>query len=285
MLNLKAVFVALPLLFVALHSGATKAACTLRMGIETGFAPFILPQADGWSGLNVELLQALAKQVGCELEFIHSPWLRSLRLIEQGELDVLSHLSYNPQRAEQFAFIGPHHQERIYLVGKASAFAGLSDLVQLKQQGTSGIIALLNGAYYGDELDSILNDAKNRTRFVFIRGNEDKQALLLNGRVHGVLEDIEAYNYWKREAAQPTAEFSPLFAVYQSPVYFGFNRLTLSAAQLQQLALAWQQLYQDGTLQQITRRYLSAEPAQGLPAPASILPDASSGLSQPGLGH
>jgi polar amino acid transport system substrate-binding protein len=246
--------------------------CILRMGIETSFAPYIVQKGDSWSGLNVELLARLAQEIGCTLEFIHSPWLRSLKLIEQGELDVLSHLSYNAERSHQFAFIGPHQEEIIYLVGKTEAFPGLTNLTQLKRSGTAGVIALLNGAYYGDELDSILNDAKNRTRFVFIRGNEDKQALLLNGRVHGVLEDIVAYHYWKKQADLPTVGLEPLFEVYQSPVYFGFNRQTIQPQQLQLLAKAWQALYESGELSRIVQRYQTADYQFSLPAPASVLP-------------
>ena len=257
---------------LCLLSSFSGYSCNLRMGIETSFPPYIVQQGDSWRGLNVELLQLLVQDIGCELEFIHSPWLRSLKLIEQGELDVLSHLTYNTERSAQFAFIGPHQLESIYLVGSAEAFAGLTDISQLKRQGSTGIIALLNGAYYGDELDSILNDAKNRTRFVFIRGNEDKQALLLNGRVHGVLEDIVAYHYWKKQAGLSTVGLEPLFEVYQSPVYFGFNRHTLSPERLEQLAKAWQHLYDNGELGLIMQRYQLAEYQFSLPAPASLLP-------------
>ncbi|WP_397472278.1 substrate-binding periplasmic protein [Rheinheimera sp.] len=247
--------------------------CVLRMGIETSFAPYIIQQDNSWRGVNVELLQRLVQEIGCELEFIHSPWLRSLRLIEQGELDVLSHLSYNDERSKSFAFIGPHQLEKIYLVGLPQAFSGLSSVSQLRKAGTSGIIALLNGAYYGEELESVLNDAKNRTRFMFIRGNEDKQALLLNGRVHGVLEDIAAYHYWKKQSELPTAAYVPLFPVYQSPVFFGFNRKTLSVIQLKQLEQAWQKLYAEGTLQAILQTYQLAEYRWQLPEPASIIPE------------
>lgn len=249
------------------------AACNWRMGIETSFAPYIMQNGDSWRGLNVDLLARLAQELGCSLEFIHSPWLRSLKLIEQGELDVLSHLSYNQERSANFAFIGPHVLEIIYLVGVPQAFSGLSDIRQLKQHGTSGIIALLNGAYYGDELDNILHDAKNRTRFIFIRGNEDKQALLLNGRVHGVLEDIAAYHYWKTRSELPTADYLPLFEVHRSAVYFGFNRTTFSAEQLQQMALAWQRLYDNGSLAAIVSGYQLDEFRMTLPQPAPLLPD------------
>ncbi len=263
-------YLLLAMLFLSLSMSSHS--CTLRMGIETSFAPYIMQQGDSWRGLNVDLLQRLSQEVGCKLEFIHSPWLRSLKLIEQGELDVLSHLSYNDERSETFAFIGPHHIEIIYLVGLPQAFAGLTDVAQLKQAGTLGIIALLNGAYYGDALDTILNDAKNRTHFVFIRGNEDKQALLLNGRVHGVLEDIAAYHFWKKHAELPTADYVPLFEIYQSPVYFGFNRHTLSAQQLQRLAEAWSKLHADGTLAEIVNRYQLPDYKLTLPEPAPVLP-------------
>lgn len=246
--------------------------CTLRMGIETSFAPYIMQHGDSWRGINVELLQRLVQEIGCELEFIHSPWLRSLKLIEQGELDVLSHLSYNAERSKQFAFIGPYQQESIYLVGLPRAFSGLTAVDQLQNSNTNGIIALLNGAYYGDKLDSILNDAKSRTRFVFIRSNEDKQALLLNGRVHGVLEDIAAYHYWKTQSGLPTADYVPLFQVHQSMVYFGFNLRTVSSSQLKQLDLAWQKLYANGTVAAIVKRYPLAGYQIQLPKPASLLP-------------
>lgn len=265
-------------LCLSLLLSAPSYPCSIRMGVETSFAPYIIQQGDSWRGLNVELLQRLTQEVGCEVEFIHSPWLRALWLIEHGELDVLSHLTYNSERSAHFAFIGPHQQEVIYLVGIAGAFPGLNSLSMLKQSGTGGIIALLNGAYYGDELDSILNDAKNRTRFVFIRGHEDKQALLLNGRVHGVLEDIVAYHYWKKQSDLPTAAYLPLFEVYQSPVYFGFNRRTLSQQQLQQLADAWQRLYASGELDRIVQRYQVQDYQFSLPKPSPILP------SQPGGG-
>lgn len=259
--------------FACLLLSLPASGCVLRMGIETSFAPYIIQQGSSWRGVNVELLQRLAQEVDCKLEFIHSPWLRSLRLIEQGELDVLSHLSYNDERSKSFAFIGPHQLEQIYLVGLAQAFSGLTSVSQLRKSGTSGIIALLNGAYYGEELDAVLNDAKNRTRFVFIRGNEDKQALLLNGRVHGVLEDIAAYHYWKKQSDLPTEAYLPLFPVYQSPVFFGFNRKTLSSIQLIRLQQAWQKLYADGTLQAILQRYQLADYQWQLPQPASILPN------------
>jgi len=90
--------------------------------------------------------------------------------------------------------------------------------------------------------------------------------------VHGVLEDIVAYHYWKKQSDLPTAAYQPLFEVYQSPVYFGFNRRTLSQQQLLQLADAWQRLYASGELDKIVQRYQVQDYQFALPMPAPILP-------------
>ncbi|GHG70321.1 hypothetical protein GCM10010919_20880 [Alishewanella longhuensis] len=158
--------------------------CTFRFGNEISFRPFIELQDNNWQGLTVELLQMLVQDVGCALEFIPSPWLRSLRLIEQGELDVLTHLTYNHERAARFAFIGPHHLESIYLVAVADAFPGVSSIGQLSSKG-AGFIALLNGAYYGQELDAMMKHKRTQEFFIAIVSNQDKLLLLANGRVQG----------------------------------------------------------------------------------------------------
>ncbi len=48
-------------------------ACVLRMAAETDFPPHLILKEQGWQGQSVELLQLLAREVGCELTFINSP--------------------------------------------------------------------------------------------------------------------------------------------------------------------------------------------------------------------
>lgn len=253
---------------------ATTAPCVLRFALDTPFPPHILFAADGQPhGINVQMIQLLAAEVGCRVRFVRSPWARSLKLLQQGELDVISQLTYNPQRAESMAFIGPHLTERMWLIADPTKVPALQQLTDLTSWPLNVQIAVLNGAYFGEALQLLRDDPLQRRRFYPMVSNQDKLALLESGRVQAVLEEELAWQF--RIAGQPTP-FQPLLLVHAAPVYFGFSRKSVSPELLQQLTLAWQRLYHSGQLEQIRRKYLAV--AQGmllqiapLPTPASLL--------------
>lgn len=252
----------------------TTAPCVLRFALDTPFPPHILFATDGQPhGINVQMIQLLAAEVGCRVRFVRSPWARSLKLLQQGELDVISQLTYNPQRAESMAFIGPHLTERMWLIADPAKVPALQQLTDLTSWPLNVQIAVLNGAYFGEALQLLRDDPVQRRRFYPMVSNQDKLALLESGRVQAVLEEELAWQF--RIAGQPTS-FQPLLLVHAAPVYFGFSRKSVSPELLQQLTLAWQRLYRSGQLEQIRRKYLAV--AQGmllqiapLPTPAPLL--------------
>ncbi|GGW57180.1 substrate-binding periplasmic protein [Alishewanella tabrizica] len=243
---------------IFLITSTSAAACSLRLGSEVSFRPFIDHKNERWQGVTIELLQMLAEDIGCQLDIIPSPWLRALRLVERGELDVLVHMTYSAARSKEFYFIGPHHLEEIYLVGADNAFAGITDVAQLKNYST-GMIAFLNGSYYGQEIDDIISSHKSNNVFVPIVSNNDKILLLLNNRVDGVLDDIMAFIAWRDDMGRQDKNLKPILKVYETPVYFGFNKKTISKEQVEKLADAWQARFADGSIQQIIDKYQVGE--------------------------
>lgn len=246
-------------------------ACNLRLGIETHFPPHIIQTETGWSGLSVELVKRLADEVGCDVTLVESPWLRAMRQIDDGELDVISHLTFNTERLQRFAFIGPHHLEQIYLVADPDAVPTLNSVEQLTNEIDLTAIAMLNGAFYGEDFARLQAQPGLSRQLVYINSNLDKMALLSAGRVNAVLEDLSALRYWQTESAEHSARYQPLLAIHKGPVYFGFNKKTLSAAQLQQLSAAWHKLHSSGELVTILNRYQRQDSALGLPPPAPHL--------------
>ncbi|KKO44080.1 amino acid ABC transporter substrate-binding protein [Arsukibacterium ikkense] len=243
------------------------AACNLRLGIETHFPPHIIHGETGWSGLSIELAQRLAQEVECDLTLVESPWLRAMRQIDTGELDLISHLTFSTERLERFAFIGPHHLEQIFLVADPDAIPPLSSVEQLSNEIDLTAIAMLNGAYYGEDFARLQAQPGFKRQLVYITNSLDKMALLHAGRVNAVLEDLSVLRYWQTEHNTTSSRFQPLLAIHQGPVYFGFNRKTLSAAQLQQLNNAWQQLHSSGELARIVARYQQRETELNIPPP------------------
>lgn len=251
---------------------APPAPCVLRLALDTPFPPHIVLDERGVAGqpagINVQLLQVLAERVGCQLRFVQSPWARALKLLEQGELDVVSQLSFNPQRAGHIAFIGPHLNERIWLIADPTQVPPVQQLADITRWPADKMVAVLNGSYFGEPLQQLRTDRLQRQRFYPMVSNQDKLALLDSGRVQAVLEEELAWHY--RLQQQPS-RYQPLLLVHQAPVYFGFSRASVPPALLTELANAWQQLYQQGVLQKIRQDALTTAPAAPLPQPAPHL--------------
>lgn len=242
---------------MVLLCSASIQACVLRMAAETDFPPHLILREQGWQGQSVELLQLLVKEVGCELEFVNSPWLRSLAQLKSGELDLVSHLSYSDARKADFAFIGPHHIESIWLIGDPTKLPKIEGLNDLSNKVDLGRIAKLNGAYYGKEFEVLEQNPFFARQLVSISSIQDKLALLEAGRVNAILEDESVLHYWQTHQYKNAKNYQPLVLVYQSPVYFGFSKTTLSKAMLIKLQNAWQKLFEQGDIEKIVKRYQS----------------------------
>jgi len=261
-----------------LCSSGRAAACVLRFALDTEFPPHIVLTPQQPEGLNVQMIQALAAQVGCTVQFVKSPWARALKLLQQGDIDVVSQLTYNQTRATEIAFIGPHHQERMWLIADPAQVPPLRRLADLPQWPAHLLIAVLNGGYFGPQLQQLRDDPVLQRRFYPMVSNQDKLALLESGRVQAVLEEEFAW-YW-RVKQQPT-RFRPLLLVHADPVYFGFSRASVRPELLLRLSAAWQQLYHNGQLQQIRDRYLATPAWQAPAGPAAGITPAVSAMPAP----
>lgn len=233
-------------------------ACELRFAFDTPFPPHIILDTQRYHGLNIQLFEALAAEVGCQVRFVKSPWARALRLVQQGQIDVISQLSLNPERAKDLAFIGPHLQERMWFIADPALFPSLRTINDLAEQAPTSVIAVLNGGYYGPKFASLKKNPAFLQRLFPILSNEDKLALLESGRVQAVLEEELAWLWRTRTTKTP---YQPLLLVHDNPVYFGINKHSVSSELRGQLAEAWQKLYQTGRLQIIRASYFtSSEP-------------------------
>lgn len=266
-------FMLLALLLWSMPSTAAQS-CRLRLALDTPFPPHIILDDAEPHGLNVRMLQALATEVGCGLQVVKSPWARALKLMQQGQIDVISQLSYNAERGKDLYFIGPHHQERMWLIADPATQPALQQLADLRHWPASWLLAMLNGGYFGEQFRQLQTDVNFKRHLLPILSNQDKLALLTSGRVQAVLEEEFAWHWRVRQQPGP---FQPMLLVHDNPVYFGFSRHSVSPELAARLAIAWQRLYQQGQLQQIRSLYLPAPPpgkvtTQQMPAATAALP-------------
>ncbi len=193
---LRPVWTALIVLWTVLAAAPVTAAnagsaCRLEIGWEEWF-PFIYKQDGQFAGLEYQLLQQLALRADCQLVFVEVPWGRSLRMLQNQELDVLSAASQTPERLRYARFSLPYRMEQLVLVTRAAS--GNPTSVSLEQwlatpnmQGNEKIIGLVLANYYGEALESLVRDPALKSRRIEVRRSHQLRQMLVKNRIDGFL--------------------------------------------------------------------------------------------------
>jgi len=81
----------------------------LKSASEFDYPPFALVRPDGSAdGFSVDLLKAVTKAVGLEINFIVGPWHKIKQKLVGGHLDVLPLVSYSQERDKAYDFTVPY---------------------------------------------------------------------------------------------------------------------------------------------------------------------------------
>jgi len=117
----------------------------LTVGSDIPYPPFEQKASGGgYTGFDVNLMEAIGKEIGREPEFIDSSFETIFRDVGQGKFEaVASAATITPEREKEVAFSDPYYlSEQAILVKEGSEITGLADLkgrIVAAQQGTTGL--------------------------------------------------------------------------------------------------------------------------------------------------
>jgi polar amino acid transport system substrate-binding protein len=116
----------------------------LTVGSDIPYPPFEQGKKGSYTGFDVELMEAVGKEIGREPEFVDSSFETIFRDLAQGKFEaVMSAATITEEREKVVAFSNPYYlSEQAILVKEGSSITGLSDLkgkVVGAQQGTTGL--------------------------------------------------------------------------------------------------------------------------------------------------
>ena len=118
---------------------------TLTVGSDIPYPPFEQKaKGGGYTGFDVNLMEAIGKEIGREPEFIDSSFETIFRDVAQGKFEaVMSAATITEEREKVVSFSLPYYlSEQAILVKEGSSITGLSDLkgkIVAAQQGTTGL--------------------------------------------------------------------------------------------------------------------------------------------------
>lgn len=140
------VVLALPL------NGADAGTAEIRVRVPVDpQPPWLTLQGQAVEGIDARLITLMLSEIGMRPVFIRCPWLRCLRLMEDGQADLMSGLFKNPEREKYLRYLEPPYYvdpPKVFFTRKGSGpqimhYGDLHDLT----------IGALAGALYFDRFD------------------------------------------------------------------------------------------------------------------------------------
>lgn len=144
---------------------------------------------DRVSGLDIELVEAVVKRMGCQLTYQQGTWVDLLSSLKQGEVDILLGASKTPAR-EEFAFFSDAYRMEefsLYIRNGDDDRAEYETLADFVNNGNR--IGIVEDYIYGPEVTAYLDDPEKSKHFVNAIMGELNVARLMDGDIAGYLED------------------------------------------------------------------------------------------------
>lgn len=230
--------------------------CHLSMGWDP-WEPYHFVAAGGQvQGLDVDLVSALAEEVGCSLEFVQGNWASLLRLIRLGDLDLLPGATHTPER-EAFSWFSEPYREEHFLVyvriDDASRWADQT-LESLLEDGFR--LGVTQGYIYPRAISRYQGQDRFQTQFIEAAVGELNFSNLMDHRIDGFVEDPFVTAAIQRRRSWGTAIVPLKLDFSAGEVHLLFSRESTSKNLVETFNEALDALREDGRYDRIMARYL-----------------------------
>lgn len=256
---LLAVLAALAVLLTACGSSGpgntVESSGVLRVGTEGVYAPFSFhdPATGQLTGYDVDVARAVGEKLGVQVEFVETPWDSMFAALEANRFDVVANqVTITPERQQKYDLSEPYSIGEGVIVTRTgdSSITSLDDLEgKLAAQNTTSNWA------------TVARDAGARIESV--EGLTQAMALLSQGRVDVVVNDSLSIYAYLAETGDAGVTIAGTTGE-KSEQGFAARK---NSGLLPDLDAAVEELRSDGTLAEISQKYLKTNASGGQDAP------------------
>jgi polar amino acid transport system substrate-binding protein len=223
---------------------------TLTVGTDTPFPPFEIGQPPNISGYDIDVLNAVAEQLGLTAEYTDTSFDTIFRDVAAGQYDIAAAAStITPGRQKTVNFSDPYYEaQQALLVPEGSDIASVDDL--------SGAIV---GAQDGTTGETYANDETDASEVRGFPEGPDAVSALITGQVDAVIIDQPvAVDALEKQGGVEIAEEIPTNELY------GFAMSKENPALLEAVNEALQTIKDDGTIADLYEQYFQSEPPESV---------------------
>jgi polar amino acid transport system substrate-binding protein len=218
---------------------------TLTVGTDTPFPPFEIGQPPDISGYDIDVMNAIAEELGLTAEYTDTSFDTIFRDVAAGQYDIVAAAStITPGRQKTVDFSDPYYEaQQALLVPEGSDIASVDDL--------SGAIV---GAQDGTTGETYANDETDASEVRGFPEGPDAVAALVSGQVDAVIIDQPV----AADAVEKQGGFEIAEEIATNELY-GYA-MAKGAPLVEAVNGALQTLKDDGTIAELYEEYFATEP-------------------------
>jgi polar amino acid transport system substrate-binding protein len=230
-------------------------ACVLKLGFEA-WEPYQYVGMDQKpAGLDIELVQAVASKMNCEITPQQGTWVELIAGLKAGEVDMLLGASKTAAREEYAFFSEPYRKEQFVLFVRSAEVAGLPQNTMTDFLSAGKKLGIVSEYYYGEEFTQLYSDDKLKTNFVEASLSELNLARLIDEEIDGMLEDrFVAASMLRRKGLDKTVSPHSI-TLGDNDVYVMFSKTTVADSKVGAFNAAMAAIRQNGEYDAIMARY------------------------------
>lgn len=192
-----------------------KQAGVIKVGTETAFAPFDFIDAGTHAGLNVDVFQEVAKELGVRLEWVPLPWEGVLPGLEASKFDMVAGpATITKARMERYRFSPPVAEATVALLKRKG------DASVMKPADISGkAVGAGKASAQLAQLKAFTDTLPGKADIREYPGNNEAYADLAAGRIVAVGNSLPNISYVAKQRSDTFEVVKPAFGAKS---YFGY---------------------------------------------------------------
>jgi polar amino acid transport system substrate-binding protein len=233
------------LLLVGMPGSMPAAAEVWRIACDDNFPPYNYVEKDRVVGLDAEIVAAVVRQAGAEVEFEPQPWSRVQDMLARVEVDAAFQFVGRPDRFERYFMVGPYRVGQTVFATRPGVSIDFSGLDSLRGYRIGQIRGYTYGAAF-DMAPGLIKDSSAGDNLQLVR-------MLAAGRVEVIIGDRDTLMHFARKDGLHAQMrlLTPVFA--EVPRYIAVPRLRPTVAARMDRALS--ELRSNGGLAEILKRW------------------------------
>lgn len=219
------------------------------------YEPFTHKENDKWSGLDIEVINAVANEANCQVNFVEVNWARGVKLLNEGQVDLGLNLSFTEERTKNLLLIGPYRTEDMILVVNRDSnydITNVADLVKLPHS-----VGIQHSTFYGPLTEKMENDRRFAKRFTItnLLAQEQRISMLNKDRISAYVDvKLHVMHLIKYDPLFSEVKIHP-FKISQNDIYIGINRKSVPESIQNRLQASMDKLRSQGIFKDMEEKY------------------------------